>query len=155
MGVLPPGSLSYHDRAMVRVSVKDVSGHLFVKALAEFLKRSGKISQPEWTDIVKLSAANQLSPYDPDWFYIRCAAILRHLYIRPTGMHGLTQVFSRKMRNGTKPSHRCLAHRTVIRKALQQLEAVGLCAVQKDGGRAVTSEGRRDLDRLAKEVLKA
>ncbi|KER22014.1 hypothetical protein T265_09807 [Opisthorchis viverrini] len=96
-------------------------------------RRSGKIKQPDCADLVKLSTANELAPYDPDWFYIRCAAILRHLYLRPTGMLGLRRIFSRKQRNGVRPSHRALAHSSVIRKALQQLESMGMCVKVETG----------------------
>ncbi|VDQ04980.1 unnamed protein product [Trichobilharzia regenti] len=108
-------------------------GHVYIKALAQFLKKTGKVKLPDWTDVVKLSAANQLAPYDPDWFYVRCAAVLRHLYIRPTGLTGLSKAFSRKKRNGVRPSHRSLAHGSVIRKAMQQMEALGLCQ-KREGG---------------------
>lgn len=95
--------------------------------------RTGKVKVPDWVDVVKLSAANQLAPYDPDWFFVRCAAILRHLYIRHTGLRGLTQAFSRKKRNGVRPSHRTLAHQSVIRKALHQMEAMGFCEKRTGG----------------------
>nr|CAH8870216.1 unnamed protein product [Trichobilharzia regenti] len=137
---------------MAPVSVKDIDGHVYIKALAQFLKKTGKVKLPDWTDVVKLSAANQLAPYDPDWFYVRCAAVLRHLYIRPTGLTGLSKAFSRKKRNGVRPSHRSLAHGSVIRKAMQQMEALGLCQKREGGGRSLTSAGRRDLDRLAYQI---
>ncbi|PAA48752.1 hypothetical protein BOX15_Mlig022791g1, partial [Macrostomum lignano] len=53
-----------------------------VRALAAFLKKTGKLPVPEWADVVKLSAANELAPSDSDWFYVRAGSILRHLYIR-------------------------------------------------------------------------
>ncbi|GFO10961.1 40S ribosomal protein s19 [Plakobranchus ocellatus] len=53
------------------ISVKDVNAHEFTKALAEFLKKSGKVKVPEWADIVKLGRHKELSPYDEDWYYIR------------------------------------------------------------------------------------
>ncbi|CAH8468086.1 unnamed protein product [Dicrocoelium dendriticum] len=139
---------------MAPTSVKDINGHVFVKALADFLKKSGKVKQPEWTDLVKLNRANELAPYDPDWFYVRCAAVLRHLYLRPTGMKGMTRIFSRKKRRGVKPSHRTLANQSVIRKALQQVEALGLCTKLETGGRSLTPAGRQDLDRLASKLAK-
>ncbi|CAL8089988.1 unnamed protein product [Calicophoron daubneyi] len=140
---------------MAPTSVKDINGHKFVKALAQYLKQTGKVKQPEFLDLVKLSAANELAPYDPDWFYVRCAAVLRHLYIRPTGLLGLTRVFSRKKRNGSAPAHRALAHQSVIRKALQQMESLGLCQKLETGGRTLTSVGRRDLDRVAGQIVKS
>ena len=38
---------------------------------------------PEWVELVKTSKAKEQGPYDPDWFYVRCAAVARHIYKRP------------------------------------------------------------------------
>jgi len=117
------------------VSVKDVNQHEFVKALAAFLKKSGKLKVPEWSDIVKLGRFNELSPYDEDWFYIRAASTCRHLYIRsPAGVGAFTKIYGDKKRNGTAPSHACRANRSVARKVLQALE--GLKIVEKDANSA-------------------
>lgn len=37
---------------------------------------------PEWVDIVKTGTHKELAPFDEDWFYVRCAALARHLYVR-------------------------------------------------------------------------
>ncbi|XP_076457526.1 small ribosomal subunit protein eS19-like [Babylonia areolata] len=136
------------------ISVKDVSQHEFTKALAAFLKKSGKLKVPEWADIVKLGRFNELSPYDEDWFYTRAASTCRHLYIRsPAGVGAFTKIYGSKKSNGTAPSHNCRANRSVARRVLQSLE--GLKMVEKDpntGGRKLTAQGRRDLDRIAAQV---
>lgn len=84
-----PYSLVYISGKMVKAtSIKDVDQHEAVKQIAHFLKKSGKVKVPEWSDIVKLGANRQLAPIDPDWYYIRTASIARRLYIRsPTGKH--------------------------------------------------------------------
>merc|ERR1712025_1211314 len=69
-------------QTMPSVCVKDVDQQEFVKAFAEFLKNSGKVKVPEWADIVKTATHKELAPYDPDWFYVRCASLARHLYMR-------------------------------------------------------------------------
>ncbi|KAJ3657452.1 hypothetical protein Zmor_009254, partial [Zophobas morio] len=51
---------------MPSVTLKDVDQHKFVKAFAQFLKKTGKLRVPEWVDIVKTSRAKELAPYDPD-----------------------------------------------------------------------------------------
>uniref|UniRef100_A0A0X3NYR9 Small ribosomal subunit protein eS19 n=1 Tax=Schistocephalus solidus TaxID=70667 RepID=A0A0X3NYR9_SCHSO len=140
---------------MAHFSVKDVDGHSYVQALAKFLKKSEKVKQPEWVDIVKLSIANEQAPYDPDWFYVRCAAVLRHLYLRPAGLAGLSKAFSRRKNNGVRPCHRARASTAVLRRCLHQVEAMGLCKKRDDGGREITSAGRRDMDRIAYETYKA
>ncbi|CAG9856805.1 unnamed protein product [Phyllotreta striolata] len=138
---------------MPSVTLKDVDQHKFVKAFASFLKKSGKLRVPEWVDLVKTSAGKELAPYDPDWYYIRCSAIARHIYIRsPVGVGSVTKIFGHRKRNGTKPSHFCRSAGSIARKALQSLEAVKLIEKSADGGRKLTQQGRRDLDRIAAQV---
>jgi ribosomal protein S19E (S16A) len=61
----------------VGVTVKDVPAQEFVQAYAQHLKRSGKIRVPKWTDLVKTATYKELSPYDPDWYYIRAGTFSR------------------------------------------------------------------------------
>ena len=88
---------------MPSVSVKDVSQQDFTVALAAHFKKSGKMKVPEWVDIVKTNVGKELvriyiillpfpftillqffpqAPYDEDWFFVRCASMARHIYIR-------------------------------------------------------------------------
>lgn len=67
---------------MPSCSVKDVCQQDFTVALAAHLKKSGKMKVPEWVDLVKTNVSKELAPYDEDWFYVRCASIARHIYIR-------------------------------------------------------------------------
>ena len=56
----------------------------------EIFSRSGKLRVPEWVDMVKTAAYKELAPYDDDWYYTRCAAVARHIYMRaPIGMFPL------------------------------------------------------------------
>ena len=48
--------------------VKDVDQQEFVVAFAEFLKNSGKVKVPAWTDQVKTATHKELSPYNQDWW---------------------------------------------------------------------------------------
>lgn len=67
-------------------SLKDVDQQEVVKHIAQFLKKSGKVKVPEWSDLVKLGTFKQLAPIDPDWYFIRTASIARRLYVRsPVG----------------------------------------------------------------------
>jgi len=135
-------------------SVKDVDQHKFVRAFASFLKKSGKLKVPEWVDLVKTSKGKELAPYDEDWFYIRCAAIARHMYIRsPIGCQTVTKIFGTIKSNGSSPSHFCRSSGSVARKALQALEGIKLVEkVPESSGRRLTSQGRRDLDRIAAQM---
>jgi len=52
---------------MAPICVKDVDQQQFVIAFADFLKKSGKIKVPSWTDQVKTAVFKQMAPYDADW----------------------------------------------------------------------------------------
>ncbi|XP_074652541.1 small ribosomal subunit protein eS19-like [Tubulanus polymorphus] len=136
------------------ISVKDVNQSEFVKALAAFLKKSGKMKVPDWVDLVKTGIHKELAPYDDDWWFIRSASIARHLYIRaPVGVGAFCRIYGGRKNNGVAPSHFCRSTPSISRKILQSLEALKL--VEKDtasGGRRLTNQGRRDLDRIAAQI---
>merc|ERR1712106_38391 len=120
------------------------------KAFAEFLKKSGKVKQPEWADLVKTAKFKELAPYDDDWYFTRVSAVARHIYMRsPVGVGAITKIFGARMRRGTRPSHFCVAS-----KALQTLEQLKLVEKAPNGGRILTSQGHRDLDRIAAQMKK-
>ncbi|KTG40685.1 hypothetical protein cypCar_00005435 [Cyprinus carpio] len=136
------------------VTVKDVNQQEFVRALAAFLKKSGKLKVPDWVDIVKLAKHKELAPCDENWFYVRAASTVRHLYLRGgVGVGSMTKIYGGRKRNGVCPSHFSVGSKNVARKVLQALE--GLKMVEKDpnGGRRLTPQGTRDLDRIAGQTL--
>jgi len=115
--------------------------------------RSGKLKVPDYVDIVKTGSFKELAPVDPDWFYTRCAAIARVIYVRgPRGVGALRKAFGGKHRRGVKPSHFAPAGKNVVRKALQALEQLKWIEKDANGGRRLASQGNRDLDRLANQV---
>ena len=86
------------------VTVKDVASHDFVIAYAAHLKRIGKIEVPKWADLVKTGTTRELAPYDPDWYYIRAAAIARRVYLRGgIGVGAFKRIFGGRMHRGTRP----------------------------------------------------
>lgn len=97
------------------------------------LTRTGKLKVPAWNDVVKGGVFNELAPLDIDWFYVRCASVARHLYVRRAGVGALTKVYGDKKRNGVKPGHFCRASSNILRKCLQALEAVKM--VEKSDAR--------------------
>ncbi|XP_072049406.1 small ribosomal subunit protein eS19-like [Amphiura filiformis] len=135
-------------------TVKDVDQHEYVKALAAFFKKSGKLKVPEWVDIVKTGRHKELAPFDSDWYYIRAASVARHLYLRGgVGVNSITKIYGGRQRRGLRPPHYCRGSSSVARKVLQSLEH--LKVIEKDGncGRRLTSQGQRDLDRIAAQVM--
>jgi len=133
--------------------VKDVDQSKLVRATAAFLKKSGKLKVPEWTELVKTATYKELAPFDPDWYYTRVASVARYLYFRQRGVGGFAKTYSGCYRRGVRPSRYHIGSHSINRRALQQLE--GLAWVEKDkegGGRRLTSQGKRDLDRIASRV---
>jgi small subunit ribosomal protein S19e len=149
----------------------------FISAYSAFLKRQGKLPIPGWVDTVKTSASNELPPQDPDWYdeptpssparsrnskltnssryYIRAAAVARHIYMRKTvGVGRLRKVHGSTKNRGSRPAHHVDASGSVDRKVMQSLEKIGVLEVDEDkGGRRITQSGQRDLDRIAKTTV--
>ena len=138
------------------IRVKDVDQQQFTVALAAFLKTSGKVKLPEWVDLVKTNVAKELGPYDEDWYYTRLASMARHLYIRsPVGVATMTKIYGVRRNNGSCPSHWSRGSGSIARKGLQALEQLKLVEKDANGGRKLTSQGRRDLDRIAAQIKQA
>ena len=57
--------------------------------------------------------------------------------------------------NGVCPSHFCGSSGSVARKVLQSLENLKLVEKDANGGRRLTSQGFRDLDRIASQIKQA
>merc|ERR1712168_1022431 len=136
-------------------SVKDVCQQHFVVGFADFLKKSGKMKVPEWADLIKLSRFNEQGPHNQDWFFVRAASVARHLYIRsPAGVGSFTKIYGARKRNGSAPRHFMRASQSVSRRVLQALEEMALVEKDANGGRKLTSQGRRDMDRIAAHIDK-
>ncbi|KAI8055462.1 40S ribosomal protein S19-A [Syncephalis plumigaleata] len=137
-------------------TVRDVDAQAFVKAYAAHLKRSGKVDVPKWVDLVKTGTYKELAPYESDWFYVHAASIARHIYLRNSvGVGALRKLYGGRENRGTRPSHHADASGSVQRKALQALEKLGVLEKSPEGGRRITKDGRRDLDRISAQVVKA
>jgi len=67
---------------MAGTTVKDVNPHVFVKAYAAYLKKTGKLDVPKWVDLVKTATFKELAPYDQDWYYIRAGKCLEKIIFK-------------------------------------------------------------------------
>eukprot|EP00039_Didymoeca_costata_P017903 m.331310 g.331310 ORF g.331310 m.331310 type:complete len:143 (+) comp16698_c0_seq1:61-489(+) len=139
---------------MSQATVKDVPAPKFIKEYAALLKRSGKLSVPKWVDIVKTGRHKELAPYDADWFYVRCAAVARHIYLRPgVGVGSLTKVYGGAQDRGAKPSRHVDGSGSVARAVMKSLEGIKVLEAHPNGGRRITRTGQQDLDRIALLVV--
>jgi len=138
------------------VNVRYVPPRIFIEELARYLKDNyGEvIKPPEWALYAKTGSHKERVPDDPDWWYKRCASLLRKLYIHgPTGIERLRTAYGGRKNRGVLPERFRKAGGSAIRKALQQLEAAGL-VTKTAGGRTLTPEGRSLLDSLAYRIFK-
>ncbi|EMD39555.1 hypothetical protein CERSUDRAFT_111871 [Gelatoporia subvermispora B] len=137
-------------------NVRDVSAEAFIAAYSSHLKRSGKLEVPTWVDIVKTGSFKELAPYDADWYYVRAAAVARHIYLRKdVGIGALTKLHGGAKRRGNRPSHHADCSASVQRKICQSLEKIGVLEKSDNGGRRISQDGQRDLDRIATAVVEA
>merc|ERR1719408_610998 len=141
------------------VTVKDVPAKEFIQEYAKFLKKGNKIRIPEWAAYYKTACYKDLSPYDPDWLYIRAASVAYQLYMRgKVGVNTLRKHYSGKHRRGTLTEHSRLTAGKCIRYCLLELESagfVGKMQLEKDDGstiivgKSLTKKGVTDMDRIA------
>jgi len=138
------------------VVVYDVPQDMLIKRLSEELKRRySQVSPPAWTIYVKSGSHVERQPQDKNWWYTRCASLLRKVYIHgPIGLSELRSMYGGRKSVKYYPSHHRNGGGAVIRKALHQLEASDLVKKHGDKGRIVTSQGRALLDRLSTEIFK-
>lgn len=138
------------------VTPYDVPASKFIEKLAKYLKENvDAVTPPSWASMAKTGSHVEREPYDPDWWYIRCASVLRKVYVHgPLGAEKLRADFGGRKRHGSMPAHAAKAGGSPVRKALQQLETAGLVEAVKPHGRKVTKEGRKLLQELSGELGK-
>jgi len=136
-------------------TVYDVPADLLINQLAkDFNDSNKKINPPEWTSLVKTGVHKERKPENTNWWYVRCAALLRRVYVNgPVGISSLRTFYGGKKDRGVRPEKFRKSSGAIIRGALHQLEDAGY--VEKiEGGRVVTAEGRSFLDKTSGELIK-
>lgn len=138
------------------ITPHDVPAPKFIEKLAKYLKENvDEVNPPAWASIVKTGSNVQKQPQNPDWWYIRCASLLRKIYVHgPIGIEKLRAEYGGRKDFGVKPEHTVKAGGAIIRKALQQLEAAGLIETHKPRGRVMTRKGRKLLQEIAEDTKK-
>ena len=117
---------------------------------------------------VKTAAHKELSPFDQNWLYTRAASLARKVYFKQRlGVRKFKNIYGSKARRGSAPEHHKKAGGKIIRYCLQQLEKMGILEMvqveeeddqgnttQRSVARAVTKRGRKDMDNIARKILK-
>lgn len=134
-------------------TVYDVPADVFIKRLSEYLVENVDIKPPDWVEFAKTGANKERPPGRSDWWNVRCASLLRKIYLKgPIGISSLRLDYGGRKSGKSRPKHCIRGGGGILRKALQQLESAGLVKTIPAKGRVVTDEGRSILDKLAKEI---
>ncbi len=135
-------------------TVYDVPADLLISTIAKELIENKKVNPPEWAKFVKTGVHKERRPEDMDWWYTRCASILRRVYIDgPVGLNSLRSYYGGKKDKGCEPEKFAKGSGSIIRTALHQLEDAGYIAKIKEG-RIVTPAGKSFLDKTSNIVKK-
>jgi len=133
------------------VTALDVDANKLIEKVASKLKTIG-IHKPEFAGLVKTGCHCERPPENPDFWYFRCASVLRQAYVNNViGTNRLRRHYGGRTSRGVKPQHSKPAGGSHIRKAMQSLEKAGLLTKLKVG-RTLSPKGRKLLDSAAKEV---
>lgn len=131
----------------------DVPAEQLIDAITKKLQKETEIQPPEWGSFVRTGVDKENPPENKDWWYTRCASILRKIYINNTiGIERLRSEYGGKRNRGSKTYKARAGSGSIVRKALQQLEQAGYVSRIKGKGRMLTPKGRSFLDNTAYEV---
>ncbi len=133
-------------------TVYDVPPHDLIEAVAVELKAAGKVQPPKWAEFVKTGVHKEMPPTNPDWWFVRCASVLRRIYIDgPVGVSRLRTFYGGKQRKPVRTGGFAKGSGSIAREALQQLEKAGYVRKLKVG-RQITPAGQAFLDDTAHKI---
>ena len=133
----------------------DVPAKELIDALTKKLQNEKEMTPTDWSFFVRTGASRENPPEEKDWWYTRCASILRKIYVNKTiGIERLRSEYGGKRDKGSKPYKAIAGSGSIIRHALQQLEKAGYVTKRRGKGRVLTPKGVSFLDNTANEVKK-
>jgi small subunit ribosomal protein S19e len=135
-------------------TVYDVPPKELIDAIAKKLQTDENISIPDGNVFSRTGINRENPPTQKDWWYTRCASILRKIYIKNIiGIERLREEYGGKIDKGSKPYKAGIGSGSIVRRAVQQLEKAGYVAKIKGKGRVLTPKGRSFLDNISNEVM--
>jgi len=135
-------------------TVYDVPPEELIDEVAKKLQKDENIKTPDANKFSRTGVNRENPPKNKDWWYKRCASILRKIYITDkVGTERLRSMYGGKKNRGSKPSETRPGSGTIVRRALQQLEKSGYITKIKGKGRMLTPKGRSFLDNTSHEVF--
>jgi small subunit ribosomal protein S19e len=130
-------------------NVYETKASTVIDAAAQALK--GKVNKPAYVNFVKSGAGRERTPADPDFWYTRCASILRKIYINgPVGVSRLRVWYGNRQEHVIHKKHFVKAGGSMIRDALIELEKLNYVKNTK-AGRIITPQGKSFLDKICNE----
>ncbi len=131
----------------------DVPAAKLIETMASELKSFTEILPPTWAPFVKTGVSRKLPPEDPDWWYIRSAAVLRKVYMKgPLGTRRLKAFFGGRKKRGSKTEKSRSGSGSIARHVLQQLENARFVS-SVPNGRQLTARGMSFVDEIAKKCV--
>jgi small subunit ribosomal protein S19e len=134
----------------------DVPVNELLEEVAKDLQKTSEIKPPEWTVFVKTGVHKERPPAREDWWFIRCAAVLRSVKLSgPVGVQKLRRKYGGRKNRGHQTEHTYKGSGSIIRHVLQQLEAAQLIKKGEVGnhkGRIITPKGISLLDKAAVRI---
>jgi small subunit ribosomal protein S19e len=131
----------------------DVPADILINKLSEILKGED-IAVPSWVPFVKTGAHAEKPPQKNDWWYTRCASLLRKIYLHgPVGVKDLRGMYGGAKAVGYGGAHHRDSGGAIIRTAIHNLEKLGYLDKVEGKGRTVSHEGMKKIDRLSTEIL--
>ena len=131
----------------------DVPADVLINKLSEILKGED-ITAPSWVPFVKTGAHAEKPPQKNDWWYTRCASLLRKIYLHgPVGVKDLRGSYGGAKAVGYGGAHHRDSGGAIIRTAIHNLEKLGYLDKVEGKGRTVSHEGMKKIDRISTEIL--
>ena len=131
----------------------DVPADMLINKLSEILKAE-EISPPTWIPFVKTGSHAEKPPQKSDWWYTRCASLLRKIYLHgPVGVKDLRGMYGGTAAVGYGGNHHRDAGGAIIRVAIHSLEKLGYIDKVEGKGRTLSHQGMKKIDRVATEIL--
>ncbi len=133
------------------VTVYDVEGRKLVEEAAKKLQEMG-IPKPHYLEYVKSGSHADRRPTQENFWYLRCASLLRKAYISPgIGVNRLRVHYGGGKSRGAAPTKARKSSGSIIRRGFIALEKAGLIEKTKTG-RKISSAGQKLMDGVARQV---
>ncbi len=138
------------------MDIRNVEPTKLVNELANELEKIDVIKYP-YKIPIKSGVCCERPFQQKNFWYLRCAAIMRQLYLKgPLGVSRLRTYFGKRKRRGHAPAKSMKAGGKFIRTMLQQLESAGLVKYveRPKKGRVLTPQGVSLIHKVAKRLAK-